>query len=157
MTWYGRGPHESYWDRKSGARVGRYEGAVLDQYHPYIRPQENGNKTDVRWVALTNDLGVGLLVVGMPVLGGASAYPFLNEDFDPGDAKQQRHTTDVVPRDLVTLNVDFGQMGVGGDTSWGARTHPEYTLPAQEYRFRFRLRPFSRTDPDPMVLAKEKF
>ena len=94
MTWFGRGPHETYWDRKSGARVGVYRGNVIDQYTPYIRPQENGNKTDVRWVALTNRAGFRLLAVGMPVLD-VSAYPFLNEDFDAGDAKRQRHTTDV--------------------------------------------------------------
>jgi len=156
MAWFGRGPHESYWDRKSGARVGRYEGNVLDQYHPYIRPQENGNKTDVRWVSLVNQGGTGLLAVGLPQLD-VSAYPFRNEDFDAGDEKQQRHTTDVSPRDLVTLNLDYRQMGVGGDTSWGARTHPEYTLPAGRYHYRFRLRPFSRTDPDPMVLSRESF
>ena len=156
MTWFGRGPHETYWDRKSGARVGLYTGSVFDQYTPYIRPQENGNKTDVRWVALTNRAGFGLLAVGMPTLG-VSAYPFLNEDFDSGDAKRQRHTTDVKRRELVTLNLDYKHMGVGGDTSWGARTHPEYTLPAREYRYRYRLRPFSPTDPPPMTLSKEKF
>jgi beta-galactosidase len=156
MTWYGRGPHETYWDRRAGARVGVYQGNVLDQHTPYIRPQENGNKTDVRWVALTNDAGVGLLAVGLPLVD-VSAYPFLNEDFDPGDAKKQRHTIDVKPRELVTLNIDYRQMGVGGDTSWGARTHPEYTLPARAYHYRYRLRPFSRTDPRPMALSKERF
>ena len=156
MTWFGRGPHETYWDRKSGARVGVYRGNVIDQYTPYIRPQENGNKTDVRWVALTNRAGFRLLAVGMPVLD-VSAYPFLNEDFDAGDAKRQRHTTDVKRRELVTLNLDYKQMGVGGDTSWGARTHPEYTLPAKEYHYRYRLRPFLPTDPPPMTLSKEKF
>jgi beta-galactosidase len=136
--------------------VGLYRGDVLDQYHPYVRPQENGNRTDVRWVALTNDAGVGLLASGLPLFD-FSAYPFLNEDFDPGLEKAQRHAIDVRPRDLVTLNLDYRQMGVGGDTSWGARTHPEYTLPAREYDFRFRLRPFSRTDTDPMRLSREAF
>jgi beta-galactosidase len=156
MTWLGRGPQETYWDRKSGARVGLYRGKASDQYHPYIRPQENGNKSDVRFVALTNGDGVGLLAVGMPLVD-VSAYPFANEDFDEGPEKHGRHTTDIVPRDLVTLNLDYRQMGVGGDTSWGARTHPEYTLPAREYSYRFRLRPFSRTDGDPRNLAREKF
>ncbi len=156
MTWFGRGPHETYWDRKAGARVGLYSGPVVDQTTPYIRPQENGNKTDVRWVALSNGDGVGLLAVGLPRLD-VSAYPYLNEDFDAGDEKRQRHTTDVKRRDLVTLNLDYKQMGVGGDTSWGARTHPEYTLPAGVYHYRFRLRPFSPTDPAPMKLSKETF
>ena len=156
MQWFGRGPHETYWDRKTGARVGLYRGDVIDQHHPYIRPQENGNKSDVRWVALTNGDGVGLLAVGLPLLD-VSAYPFLNEDFDEGPKKRQRHTTDVRRRDLVTLNLDEKQMRVGGDTSWGARTHPEYTLPLMEYSYRFRLRPFSGTDATPAVLSKEKF
>lgn len=156
MTWFGRGPQETYWDRKSGARIGLYRGKAIDQYHPYIRPQENGNKTDVRWVSLTNPAGIGLLAVGLPLLD-VSAYPFKNEDFDEGPEKTGKHTTDVVPRDRVTLNLDYRQMGVGGDTSWGARTHPEYTLPAREYAYRFRLRPFSHTDAEPRRMAKEKF
>jgi beta-galactosidase len=142
LIWRGRGPHESYWDRKSGTGVGHWKGTVWEQYHPYIRPQENGNKTDVRWLRLTNQQGFGLLVVGDPVLD-FSAHHFLQEDFDPGPQKQQRHAVDLVRRDLVTLNLDYRQMGVGGDTSWGARPHPQYTLPAGEYSYRFRLRPYS--------------
>jgi beta-galactosidase len=94
---------------------------------PQTRPEkfylENGNKTDVRWLALTNSQGVGLLVVADPVLE-ISVHHFLTEDFDPGHQKRQRHTIDLKPRDLVTLNLDAHQMGVGGDTSWGARPHP---------------------------------
>jgi beta-galactosidase len=142
MRWFGRGPHETYGDRKTGARVGFYQGTVMEQYDPYVRPQENGNKTDVRWAALTNAEGVGLLVVGDPLLE-VSAHHFLPEDFDPGPAKQQRHAVDLKRRDLVTFNVDLRQMGVGGDTSWGARPHPQYTLPVGEYAYRFRMRPFS--------------
>jgi beta-galactosidase len=153
IAWYGRGPHESYWDRKTGAAVGLYRGTVMEQYYPYIRPQENGNKTNVRWVALTNDAGVGLLAVGMPHLS-VSAHHFTIDDFDPGLEKAQRHTTDLKKRDLVTLNLDYRQMGVGGDTSWGARPHDEYTLFVREYSYSFRLRPFSANDGKPMVLSK---
>jgi beta-galactosidase len=117
----------------------------MEQYHPYIRPQENGNKTDVRWVTLTNKAGMGLMVKGMPLLS-VSAHHFLNEDFDEGDVKKQRHPYDLKPRDLVTLNLDYKQMGVGGDTSWGdrARPHPEYRIPVKEYSFRFRIRPYKK-------------
>lgn len=155
ISWYGRGPHENYWDRKTGAPVSVYSGKVMDQYHPYIRPQENGNKCDVRWIALTNDKGLGLLAVGRPLLS-ISAQHFLNQDFDPGPVKQQRHTYHLRKRDLVTLNLDYKQMGVGGDTSWGdrARPHPEYTLYAQEYSYSFRLRPFSSKDGKSMALSK---
>jgi len=156
ISWYGRGPHESYWDRKTGAPVGLYQGTVMEQYHPYIRPQENGNKTDVRWVALTNNKGMGLLAVGLPLLS-ISAHHFLIEDFDPGLEKRQRHTYHVKRRDLVTLNLDYKQMGVGGDNSWGARPHEEYTLTVREYSYSFRLRPFSKKDGLPMALSKQVF
>jgi len=156
IAWYGRGPHESYWDRKTGAALGLYSGAVMEQYFPYIRPQENGNKTDVRWVALWNSRGTGLLAVGMPVLS-VSAHHFTIDDFDEGLEKRNRHTYHLKPRDLVTLNLDWKQMGVGGDTSWGARTHPEYMLPVREYSYAFRLRPFSREESTPEELSRLRF
>ena len=158
ISWYGRGPHENYRDRKTSAFVGLYEGPVMDQYHPYIRPQENGNKTDVRWAALTNKQGMGILAVGMPRLS-ISAHHFFNNDFDEGLEKRNRHTYHVKKRDLVTLNLDYKQQGVGGDTSWGdrARPHPEYRLPAREYSYSFRLRPFSPKDGPPSKLSKQHF
>ncbi len=156
IEWYGRGPHESYWDRKTGAAVGVYSGTVMEQYHPYARPQENGNKTDVRWAALTNKDGTGLIAAGMPLLS-VSAHHFTNEDFDPGRVKTQRHTYHLKKRDLVILNLDYKQMGVGGDTSWGARPHDKYTLYPKEYVYSFRLRPFTKDDPPPMELNKETF
>jgi beta-galactosidase len=156
IEWFGRGPHESYWDRKTGAAIGIYSSTVKDRYHPYIRPQENGNMTDVRWLALTDKRGMGLLVVGMPLLS-ISAHHYLNEDFDPGLNKAQRHPHDLKTRDLVTLNIDYKQMGVGGDTSWGwrAKPHPEYTLPVKEYSYSFRLRPFIPKDGTPLQLSKQ--
>lgn len=156
VAWFGRGPHETYWDRKTGAPVGVYGRSVMDLYHPYIRPQENGNRTDVRWVALTNDAGMGLLAVGEPTLN-VSAFHFLNSDFDEGLEKRQRHTYHLERRDLVTLNLDYRQMGVGGDNSWGARPHEEYTLPVREYTYSLRLRPFARTDGTPLRLSKLRF
>jgi len=157
MEWFGRGPQETYWDRKTGAKVGYFSGKVIDQYHPYIRPQENGNKTDVRWVALSNNNGVGLLAVGMPLLY-TSAHHNIIEDFDePGPEKSYRHTNDVKKRNLVTWNIDFKQRGVGGDDSWGALPHKEYTLPAKEYSYSFRLRPFSKKDGDLFALSKMMF
>ena len=153
LRWFGRGPHESYWDRKTSAAVGVYQSTVWEQYHPYVRPQETGNKTDVRWLAVSDSNGTGLMVVGMPLLS-ASALQIENSDlaYRPGE---QRHGSEVKPRDLVTLNLDYRQMGVGGDNSWGALTRTEYTLPALPYSHRFRLRPFSRQDPSPMALSKQ--
>jgi len=150
VEWYGRGPHENYWDRNRGAAVGRYTRAVDDMAHTYIRPQETGVRTDVRSLLLIGRepmanpdgsgqrLGRGLVVRGDPLFD-FSAYPYRNAVFDAGAEKRQRHHTDVTRSDLVTLNIDFRQMGVGGDTSWGARTHSEYTLPAREYVHRFVL------------------
>jgi beta-galactosidase len=165
MSWLGRGPQESYWDRKTGAFVGLYSGSVADQYWAYLRPQENGNKTDVRWMTITDNSGNGLLFSGMPLLE-VSAHHNIMEDFEstertdgrqrPGIPVVNRHTDDVKPRDLTSVNIDFKQMGVGGDNSWGARTHPEYLLSAKEYNYSFRMRAISGTD-KPTELAKIKF
>ena len=156
MTWLGRGPQENYWDRNTGAAVDVYAGSVAEQYYPYVRPQENGNKTDVRWVALTNKDGVGLLAVGMPLLS-ISAHHNLIKDFDPGLKKAQRHLNDVKNRDLVRINLDYRQMGVGGDDSWGARPHAEYTLNPKPYAYRFRLRFLAGKDDSPLELSKLTF
>lgn len=155
MTWLGRGPHESYQDRQTSAFVGLYSGSVADQYTAYIRPQENGNKTDVRWVAITDQSGNGLLFKGMPLLS-VSAHHNLLEDFESprrtvgrfedGEPVVRRHTTDVKPRDLTSVNIDYKQMGVGGDDSWGAWTHPQYRLTAKEYSYSFLIKPVKAGD-----------
>lgn len=154
MTWFGRGPWESYWDRKSGAAVGLYGGTVMEQYHPYIRPQENGNKTDVRWAAFLDGEGNGLLAAGLPLLN-ASATHFDIGDFESAPEKDQRHPTDLVRRPWTIVNLDYGQTGVGGDNSWGARPHPQYTLWPRAYAYSFRLRPFTAADGPPESLAVE--
>lgn len=164
VAWLGRGPHESYWDRKTSAFVGLYEGSVADQYWAYLRPQENGNKTDVRWMAITDQDGNGLFFEGMPLLE-MSAHHNLLEDFESterSDGKQpegvkvvNRHTTDVKPRDLTSVNVDFRQMGVGGDNSWGAWTHDKYRLTGKEYEYSFRMKGMGSED-NPAELAKQK-
>jgi beta-galactosidase len=157
ITWLGRGPQESYADRKTGAAVGLYSGSVAAQFHPYIRPQETGYKTDVRWVALTSTSGgIGLLAVGLPLVSTAASN-FLHSDFEYGPEKGQRHPVDMSPRDFVVLDVDLGQTGVGGDNSWGARTHDEYTLFARPYSYSFRLRPYSTRYESPAALAKQRF
>jgi beta-galactosidase len=164
LKWLGRGPQENYVDRKTSADVGLYESAVADQYTPYIRPQENGYKTDTRWLTLTNDNGIGILVTGDPLICFA-ALNNIHDDFEsPGKLSEYRkdaktantHTIDVKPRDLVNLNVDLGQMGVGGDNSWGALIHPKYRLLDKKYEYSFRIRPVIKDD-DILKLAKEKF
>jgi beta-galactosidase len=150
MSWMGRGPHESYMDRKTSALVGLYSGAVADQYFAYSRPQENGNKTDVRWMSVSNKEGMGLQFIGLPLLS-VSAHHQIMEDFESPDRTDgrvkegqvmiRRHTTDVVPRELTSINIDYKQMGVGGDNSWGAKTHDQYRLREKSYNYSFRICP----------------
>jgi beta-galactosidase len=154
IAWYGRGPHESYWDRKVGARVRRFAGTVAEQFHPYVRPQETGNKTDVRWMVVSDDAGVGLLVVGDSLLS-VSALHYSVDDLDPGPEKAQRHAGDLTPRAETYLHVDYRQMGVGGTNSWGVTALPQYSLPYGEYHYRFRLRGIGPDDAAPDVLARQ--
>ncbi len=152
LSWYGRGPQENYWDRNTGARVGVYSGTVDEQFFPYIRPQETGNKTDVRWATLTNEAGTGLGVFGSSLVEiNALHYP-------PGELESKLHPYELERSEDITLRLNHRQMGVGGDDSWGARPHPEFTLPGdQPYTFRFRLAPISSETPSAMELEKQRF
>ncbi len=143
ISWFGRGPHESYADRFSGAAVGLYEGTVWEQYHPYVRPQETGNKTDVRWLALQNSEGYGLLVEADSLLS-CSAWQFHPDElYHRKKGEPNRHGTDVKPGEEVTLNIDFKQMGVGGDNSWRAKPLDKYRIfPDQTFRYGFTLKPY---------------
>ncbi|MFI9819625.1 glycoside hydrolase family 2 TIM barrel-domain containing protein [Streptomyces sp. NPDC052013] len=137
LHYYGRGPEENHWDRNNGTDVGLYSTTVAGQWTPYIRPQENGNKTDVRWAALTDGDGTGLLVSGEPLLE-INASHFTPEDLSSG----VRHDYQLTPREEVVLRVNHRQMGVGGDDSWGAHTHDEFKLFAdRDYAYTYRLRP----------------
>jgi beta-galactosidase len=107
-------------------------------------------------MTLSNDRGVGLLVTGMPLLS-MSALHFTTDDLDPGEQKAQRHAGDLVERDLVNLNIDYKQMGVGGINSWGPTALPRYSLYYGEYHYSFMLRPFSTEDDPPAVLARQKY
>jgi len=139
VTWYGRGPWENYQDRKSSAFVGLYSATVDELYTPYIRPQENGYRTDVRWVEFTGNDKVGLKIKGSPVFC-FSALRYTYEDlFSPSWGI--KHSHELEPRDFIDLNIDLEQMGVGGDDSWGARPYPQYRLPAKGYSFTFVMEP----------------
>jgi beta-galactosidase len=126
--------------------VGIYSGPVAEQFHDYVRPQETGNKTGVRWVALTNKDGIGMLAVGAPLLS-ASAWPFSMAEIEAATHTNILHTAPEWPwgrrSSGITVNLDYKQMGVGGDNSWGARAHPQYTLPAKPYSYKFRLTPIT--------------
>ena len=141
MTWLGRGPHENYIDRNTSALVGKYKGKVWEQYHPYVRAQESANKTDVRWVSLQDSKNNGLLFIGEQPLS-VSAWNFKQEEIDyiPFDI-ERRHGGSITQKDFVWLNLDHKQMGVGGDNTWGAQVHPEYTITPQEYTYSFTMIP----------------
>lgn len=147
ITWLGPGPQETYCDRKD-APIGVYSGTVDDQFFAdYSEPGETGNKVDVRWIALQNRKGIGLMAVGMPLLS-VNALHYTAEDLNAG-----KHAFQLPRRDFISLNLDLKQQGVGGDDSWGAWPHQEFLIPAQKYSYSFRLRPFRRGD-DPEKLVR---
>jgi len=150
VRWFGRGPHENYVDRKNSAFVGYYGTSVFETLVPYVSIQEYGNRTDCRWAMLADRAGNGLLAVGLPWFD-FSALPFSAEDLTQ-DERGQKHPYEIVQRDFVSLSLDYGQMGVGGDDSWGAREHPQYRLPARRYAYAFRIRGFAAGE-DPAALV----
>ncbi len=167
MTYFGRGPWENYQDRKASAFIDLYESKVTDQYVPYIRPQENGYKTDVRWAAFSDENNTGLLVVSEKLRGlGISALHMPNEDFDTtsgisyGESdtldttykidgipkiNASKHTIDIKEQDLVQLNIDLEQRGLGGDDSWHAKPQDIYQIKGQtKQAYSFYLIPFKK-------------
>lgn len=159
VTWFGRGPHESYADRKTSARVGYFAAPVSDLFHRYPRPQETGNRTDVRWMAVRDEQGHGLMAAARPLLS-TSVWPFASDDleFVPGARGAEsasglvpvtsRHGAELMVRDVVTWNLDGAQMGVGGDTSWGRPVHEPYTIPAASRSHRYCLIPLDGSTKD---------
>ena len=140
MEWYGRGPSENYWDRKDAAFVGLYNMSVHDQFHSYVRPQETGNKTDVRWVKLTNEKGKGLMIVGDTVLNIAARH-YLDKDLDEGLEKHNTHSGELKERDMTVLNIDLEQTGVGGINSWGTWPLKQYRMDYKDYNYSFTISP----------------
>jgi beta-galactosidase len=137
VAYYGRGPWENYSDRNTATFVGQYTTKADSMYMwNYIRPQESGYRTDVRWFELTNLQGEGLRIEGLqPVC--FSAMNLMDEDLDPGLTKKQQHPTDVKLRGNYTLHIDYKQRGVGGDDSWGALPHSEYRLTNKQYSYSY--------------------
>ncbi len=140
IEYFGRGPHENYIDRKTSALVGLYKTTVDEQYHSYIRPQETGYKTEVRFIKLMDKNNKGISAIGNPLIS-TSALHYTIEDLDEGDRKRNRHTIDLNKRDFVEWRIDLKQMGVGGDNSWGARPHDEYMIYPGIYELCFILKP----------------
>jgi beta-galactosidase len=140
LTYYGRGPYENYSDRNFSSFVGLYTDKVENQFYKgYIRPQESGNKTDARWVSLTDNEGKGIMITGAQPLS-FTAINHSTEDLDPGLTKKQQHPTDLPVRRNVFLNIDLKQRGLGGDDSWGALPHRQYRLLDKKYSYTYTIK-----------------
>lgn len=155
VTWYGKGPQESYWDRKTGVKTGIYLGEIKDQFHRYSRPQETGNKTDIRWVSLESS-ALSLKASSNANLLNTSVWPFtmteldFNAETDGSESASglvpvtKKHGADIKIGKTIQWNIDYLQMGVGGDTSWDRLVHDEYTIPAKKYQYSFKIEPSSK-------------
>ena len=143
VKYYGRGPVENYCDRHDSEFLGVYEAKVADEYFPYVRPQESGNHTDVRWFRVLDAEGKGLeFYAGAPI--EVSALNYLTEDLDDGPVKDKvigRHSGDLVERPLTQVHVQQRQMGLGCVNSWGAWPREEYMLPYRDYDFTYVVKP----------------
>lgn len=144
IEYYGRGPIENYADRKNSEHIGIFKQKVSDQYYSYIRPQESGNKSDLRWWEVKSLAGNGLYF-SSDVPFQASALNFLTSDLDSGLNKlNNRHSGELVPRELVNVHIDGFQSGLACEDSWGALPRPEFRLPYADYSFNFVIKPLVR-------------
>ena len=140
VEYYGRGPIENYSDRNHSTDLGIYRQSVDEQFYSYIRPQENGTKTDIRWWKQLNAANRGLQIVADAPFS-ASALHYTIESLDDGWGKDQRHSPEVEEADLTNLCIDKAQMGLGCVNSWGAWPLPQYQVPYADYEFSFVLTP----------------
>ena len=148
--WFGRGPHENYWDRKRSAYLGDYSLPVEKMFFPYVSPQETGYRTDTRWMALQDSTGAGILFAGEPTFCfSALRYPM--EELER-KYRGQKHLNQIHEGDFTEVMIDYGQTGVGGDDSWWAKPHAQYVLLPENYRYSFYIYPFSANE-DPGKLG----
>ena len=142
LQYYGRGPIESYVDRKDSQFFGLYSERVADQYWGYVRPQESGNKTDIRWYTVADNFGNGFCISGTAPME-CSALNYLPEDLDGGPVKEARHmhSGDLTPRDFTVVNVASRQMGLGCIDSWGAWPLGKYMIPYGDQELTFMIAP----------------
>ncbi|MBT9484664.1 beta-galactosidase domain 4-containing protein [Sediminibacterium sp.] len=141
IDFYGRGPWENYPDRNTASFVGMYQQKVSEQFvMNYVRPQENGYKTDIRWVQLYDEQHRGIKITGLQPIC-FSALPYTAEDLDPGNTKKQQHPSDLNERKFISVHIDLSQRGVGGDNSWGALPHSPYLLKNNQYSYSYIVEP----------------
>ncbi|MEH6309008.1 glycoside hydrolase family 2 TIM barrel-domain containing protein [Olivibacter sp. CPCC 100613] len=141
IDFYGRGPWENYWDRKSASLVGLYKQKLEEQYFPYARPQESGNKSDVRWVSLTNDKGRGLRFEYTDSLLNFSALPYSLDDLDPEAEKKQYHSGELLKQEAIFMHLDLNQIGLQGIDSWGSQPLKQYRIPFSDFSYSYRIVP----------------
>ena len=143
IEYYGRGPVENYQDRYTGSNVGIYKQSIKSQYHPYVRPQESGNHTDIRWFKVLDSKGNGLKIESDQPLSMSALHHF-DADLDDGDQKHQHHSGELVPRKQTQLHIDLKQMGVGGIDSWGQWPLEKYRLNYKNYSYSFKISPVKK-------------
>ena len=137
VSWYGRGPYETYWDRKTGGEIGIFSSTADEMWHPYVRSQDTGNRADTRWFEVREGESLGLHFGANGTPFNFSTLPFTLEDLDAA-----AHPYELPRRDFNTIFIDSNLHGVGGDNSWGAKTHPQYTLPGNKpHELRFVIQP----------------
>lgn len=144
IEFYGRGPIENYIDRNHSTHLGLYRQSVAEQFYSYVRPQENGTKSDIRWWKMLNMSGNGIQVVAEAPFS-ASALHYTIESLDEGWSKQQGHSPEVEEADLTNFCIDKVQAGLGCEDSWGRIARPEYLVPYADYEFTFILTPVSHS------------
>ena len=137
INWYGRGPGENYWDRKTNTFIGQYKQTVDEQYYPYARPQESGNHTEVRWVTFGNAKGRKIQFVFTDSLLRFSALPYNLDDLDPEMNKKQYHSGELNKRNEIYLHIDLNQTGLQGIDSWGSSPLEKYRVPFKEYFYSY--------------------
>jgi beta-galactosidase len=154
VDWLGRGPFENYIDRKTAAFVGKYHTTVDEMYTPYVRPQENGYRSEVKWVSISDGKSVGIYFEGSPSLG-FSALPYTYDDLK-GFAHGGKHGNLLQKQSFTNLNLDYLQCGVGGDDSWWSWPMEKYLIPARDYTWTFSMRPYDVSKEDAARLGKSK-
>lgn len=142
IRFYGKGPRENYIDRNSGNRLGVYTQSVAGQYWNYIRPQESGNKTEVRYWDMLDESGNGLRICATTPME-CSALNFLDSDLDDGIDKfdHRSHSGELIPRNFSVVRIALRQAGLGCVNSWGAKPLEKYQMPYQDYQFTFMIQP----------------
>lgn len=137
INWYGRGPGENYWDRKTNTFIGQYTQTIDEQYYPYARPQESGNHTEVRWVSFSNSTGRKIKFIYNDSLLSFSALPYHLNDLDPEMNKKQYQSGELIKRPEIYLHIDLNQTGLQGMDSWGAWPLEKYRVPFKNYAYSY--------------------